>query len=69
MLAYGLTADEAFALLHSYSQNPNVKIRDTARLTENLDTPRNAAAAQAMDPRLNSVTTRSPARSHRHVCP
>jgi PAS domain-containing protein len=31
MLAYGLSDDDAFALLRSYSQHVNVKVRDVAR--------------------------------------
>ena len=62
MLAYALTADEAFALLRSYSQNRNVKIRDiAARLTENLDTsPRSAVAGRTLDRLLDEVTTPIP---------
>lgn len=59
MLAFGLTADEAFALLRSYSQNRNVKVRDIAAwLTDNLDTvPRSAATARKMNHLLNTVST------------
>jgi hypothetical protein len=62
MLAYALTADEAFALLRSYSQNRNVRIRDiAARLTENLDSaPRSAAAGRNLDRLLDEVTTPIP---------
>ena len=62
MLAYAMTAEEAFALLRSYSQNRNVKIRDiAARLTENLDTAfRSAAARRTLDRLLDEVTTPVP---------
>ena len=66
MLAYGLTADDAFALLRSYSQNRNVKLRDIAAwLTENLDTvPRCAAAARKLDHLLKHCGDRMPRGCH-----
>ena len=58
MLAYGITADDAFALLCSFSQDRNIKVRDiAARLTANLDTNSRSAAAQGMDWLLDRVTT------------
>lgn len=64
MFAYGITADDAFTLLRSVSQDRNIKVREiAARLTADLATPSgpagSAASARVMDRLLHQVSTGS----------
>lgn len=60
MMTYGLTADAAFAVLRSHSQNRNIKIRDlAAELISNAPhSPFGARAQGELNRMLEAVTER-----------